>query len=324
VDLLPSLLAQAQSHGVADFINDLARTPLSQVVMFIGALSVLRVAMYPYLKNTPPHKRTGPYPALKFLNEIFDAFVYAGAFVFLIIRPFFLQTFRIPSGSMWPTLYVDDFIVANKAIYRYSDPKFGDIVVFRPPIEATQGHPEQVDKDGEVKVDFIKRLIGLPGDTIEVKEGVLYRNGQPVADRFKHYSQCTRSDAGTCQEFRELTGDESAREPKMSFKFVTYNGQMFPLNYYPTNRSAPWSESNGGIVNPPSSVADKYYIQDPAVAQELIAQPPAKIPTGYYFMMGDNRNGSFDGRAWGLVPRDAIIGRSEFIWLPISRWGITR
>ena len=64
--------------------------------------------------------------------------------------------------------------------------------------------------------------------------------------------------------------------------------------------------------------------QDLQYEQELVTSPPAAVPPGFVLMMGDNRNGSYDGRAWGLVPRDDVIGRSEFIWLPIDRWRTTR
>ncbi len=87
---------------------------------------------------------------------------------------------------MWPTLYVNDYIVANKSVYRYSDPTFGDIVVFRPPPEAAD--PEQLDEQGNVKVDFIKRCVGVPGDLIEIREGQMFRNGQPVEEWYKHLS----------------------------------------------------------------------------------------------------------------------------------------
>jgi signal peptidase I len=316
VDLLSQSLAQAQPN-TADFINNLARTPLSKVVIFIVILSVLRMAMAPMLRDTPAHKRMGFYKVLRVANELFDALVYAGALVFLIIRPFAIQTFRIPSGSMWPTLHVYDFIIANKAIYRYTDPKFGDVVVFEPPVEGTIGHPEQVDPDGEVNVDFIKRLIGLPGDVIELRSGVLYRNGQAVADHFKHFSDCIKTDENhNCEEFRELSPDELSRVPQPSFKLVNYNGAIIPFNYSNLEGNSPSGQ--------PYAVAPKFQVDDTTTQLKLIQQPPQKIPPGYYLFMGDNRNGSFDSRGWGLVQRDHIIGRSEFIWMPFSRLGTTR
>jgi signal peptidase I len=318
LDTLLHTLAQAQPQGTADIINDLARTPLSQIVKFIAILSVVRLALYPLLKNTPPHKRGAAYGLARVVNEILDAFIYAGAFVFLIIRPFALQTFRIPSGSMWPTLYVNDYIVANKAIYRYTDPKSGDVVVFRPPVEATENRPEQRDANGEVNVDFIKRCIGTPGQVVELREGVLYRDGVRQEEPYKHYSN-TRNEV----DFEELPTDQLAAMTKANFKLVKHNGKLIPFNYTAYDGNAGHPQGNA-FEGSPYNVTSKFVIEDQSVARELMKQPAQPIPAGFYLMMGDNRNGSLDGRAWGLVPRDSIIGRSEVIWFPISRWGRTK
>ncbi len=319
MDTLLQTLAQAQPQSTADIINDLARTPLSQVVKFIAILSLVRVILYPLLKNTPVHKRGALFGFARVVNEILDAFIYAGAFVFLIIRPFALQTFRIPSGSMWPTLYVHDFIVANKAIYRYTDPKSGDIVVFRPPVDATEQNPSQRDPNGEVNVDFIKRCIGTPGQIVELREGILYRDGVRQEEPYKHFSN-TRDNVN----FEDISQDQLDNQTKASFKMVKFNGEVMPFNYtaYDGNSSRP--RGAGFEPEPYVRVASKFIIDDPTIARQLMAQKPQPIPAGYYLMLGDNRNGSLDGRAWGLVPRDSIIGRSEFIWLPISRWGRTK
>ncbi|MEZ0327180.1 MAG: signal peptidase I [Fimbriimonas sp.] len=318
MDTLLNTLAQAHPQSTADIINDLARTPLSQVVKFIAILSLVRVALYPYLKNTPVHKRGPAFGFARVVNEILDAFIYAGAFVFLIIRPFALQTFRIPSGSMWPTLYVNDFIVANKAIYRYSDPKSGDVVVFRPPVEATEQNPEQRDKNGEVNVDFIKRCIGTPGQVIEIREGVLYRDGVRQEEPYKHYSS-TRDNVN----FVDLPQELVKNMTPASFKLVKYKGEIIPFNYTAFDGNSPNPQRGLYESSPYVNVANKFLIEDLSVSRELMKQKPQPIPPGYYLMLGDNRNGSLDGRAWGLVPRTSIIGRSEFIWLPFSRWGKT-
>lgn len=307
--LLP--LAQAQTKGLPEIIDGLARTPLSQVVLFVSVLTVLRLAIAPKIAKTPPHLRSGAFQLIRLVNEFLDAIIYAGVFVFLIIRPFGVQAFRIPSGSMWPTLYVNDFVVANKAIYRYSDPKAGDIVVFRPPAEAILNPEEGFDSDHEVKQDFIKRCVGVPGDIIEVKDGILYRNGQKAADPTKHYS--TSPDQG--QTFSEEPAELAA---KASFKLASYKGKIIPLNYTS-------EEANGSMIGPGGSYQiNPVFIVDSLEDQrKLIAAKPEPVPAGYYLMMGDNRNNSFDGRGWGLVPRANIIGRSEVIWLPIGRMGRT-
>lgn len=307
--------------GLREIIDRLARTPLSQVVLFVVALTVARLLISPVLSKTEPHKRTGFFKSMRLMNEILDAFVYAGVFVFMLIRPFGVQAFLIPSGSMWPTLYVNDFIVANKAVYRYSDPKPGDIVVFRPPVSATQGRPEQVDAaTGEVKVDFIKRCIGTPGQVIELRDNVLYRDGKMVDEGYKAMSECIDNPRtlGDCQNFRSLTDAEKDDLTKISFKLVKYKGRLIPFNFtkYDANRRQ-GSGGPGEIAT--YSLADEFVIDDDNESRAMRDLPPEPIPQGYYLMMGDNRNGSFDGRGWGLVPRKDIIGRSELIWLPFTR-----
>ena len=322
-NLLP--LAQAQSGGTRELVDTLARTPLSKVVIFVVILSVIRVAIYPLLQKTPPHKRTGGYAFGRFLNEMLDAFIYAGVFVFMIIRPFGVQAFLIPSGSMWPTLYVNDFIVANKAIYRYTDPKVNDIVVFRPPVTARLS-ADQVDAQGEMKVDFIKRCIGTPGDVIEMKKGVLYRNGTKVDEPYKAYSMCTdATPQSECQEFRMLSADEKKQLTMSSFKFVQYKGHLIPLNYTDLDANSPSPRVDNFVETvQPYHVAEEFQIGDPDEQKKVEQLPAEKIPAGMYLMMGDNRNNSFDGRGWGLVPRDWIIGRAEFTWFPITRMHFVR
>lgn len=306
--LLP--LAQAQPKGLPEIIDNLARTPLSQVVLFVAVLTAIRVILAPKLAKTPIHLRDATYRALRLTNELLDAIIYAGVFVFLIIRPFGVQAFRIPSGSMWPTLYVNDFVVANKAIYRYSDPKVGDVVVFRPPAEAIQDKAEGLDSDGQVKQDFIKRCIGTPNDVIEVRDNVLFRNGKQAVDPTRNFSDT--ADGG--QTFTSRAPDTV---PKASFKFVNYKGRLIPFNYTSFEGNA-----LGGAQDRSYAISDAYAIP-PEDFRALADQKAQPIPAGYYLMMGDNRNNSFDGRGWGLVKRDRIIGRSEFIWLPFSRMGRT-
>jgi len=319
------IFAQASPPGgFREFIDTVARTPLSQVVLFVAVCTVIRLALYPVLKNTAQHLRSGGYGIARFFNEFLDAIVYAGVFVFLLIRPFAVQAFLIPSESMIDTLLVNDFIVANKAIYRYSDPKVGDIVVFKPPVWAT--NRDQRDEKGEVKVDFIKRCQGTPGQVIEVRGGKLYRNGRVVNEPY-------------------------LKDPVMLFdwKLVKYTGvrkewegRYIPVVIDSSLGSGPNYNVSGiskqfGVglnIDPKSSSAwvdygewkqrNELTTEEQTVLDELQSLPPAPVPDGYYLMFGDNRNGSFDSRGWGLVPRENIIGRSEFIWFPFSRWQKTK
>lgn len=282
------LLAQAQAAPTGSTLVDmLARTPLSKIIILAASLTVLRLAMMKKLATTEKHKRTGSYDFLNFTNGLFDAIIYAGVLIFLGVRPFLFQAYQIPSGSMLETLQINDLIGINKAIYRYTDPKLNDIVVFRPPAYGCS--PDQLDEKGEPKVDFIKRCVGLPGDMVEVKNSTLYRNGEAIKEPY-------------------------LRAPMLSdWKLVEDGGEFKPVNII------------GDKYNEPGTAVAKRYVAVTAADQQHLKELPAvKIPAGHYLMMGDNRNESFDGRGWGLITREQVVGRSDFIWFPFGRWRMTR
>lgn len=283
---------------------------------------MLRLLVHPYLVRTEPHKRTAVFTIARFFNEALDAIIYAAVVVFLVIRPFGIQAFRIPSESMLDTLLVNDFIVANKAVYRYSHPKAGDIVVFRPPIRACK--PDQIDVDGQPKVDFIKRCIGVPGDLIEIRAGTLYRNGAPASEPYRRGSND--------YDFKlvRYEGSYSAWRGKVIPVLLGFTGEP---NFQVNGISKEYAVGVG--IEPRAELAAEPYVtawktpvelsdDERRLIGELAAAPAARVPAGHYLMLGDNRGGSFDGRGWGLVPRGDLIGRSEVIWLPINRWRSTR
>jgi signal peptidase I len=109
-------------------------------------------------ERRPPRKKSGG--ALEYLVILLVSF----ALVFGFVRPFVMEAFWIPSGSMIPTLEIGDRVLVNKFIYRFTEPKRGDIIVF-----------ESVDNPDE---DLIKRVVGLPGDTVAVRRGHLLLNGE--------------------------------------------------------------------------------------------------------------------------------------------------
>ncbi len=307
--LVADFWAQNQPSGLIQIVDRLARVPISKIVIFAVVLTLIRLVVYPILKRTPIHLRTGGYNVLRAINEIADALVYAAVVVFLLVRPFGIQTFFIPSPSMVDTLRTGDYILANKWVYRGSDPQFGDIVVFKPPVFARL--------PGNEEADFIKRCIGVPGDVIEIKDWQLYRNGKPVEEDYK-----TISNPATRWE-RPLPKEEwpAVIDPMPDFKLI-HRAQ------YETDNPAEPGNPHGVI--PLMYRADEYSglavnAWDPQFAieidkwQEAKDAPPVAIPNGYYLMVGDNRNGSNDGRFWGLVSRQSIIGRAEFVWLPIKR-----
>lgn len=289
-----SLLAQSQPTDLVRIIDKVARAPISVIVIISAVATLVRLVVFPILMNTPSHKRGAGHVVAKLVNEAADAFVYAAVVIFLLVRPFGIQTFVIPSGSMVDALHVGDYIVANKWVYRVSPPKRGDIVVFKPPAWV----PNETGADQ----DFIKRLIGEPGDLVELKDAKLYRNGKPVDEPYWTYTDHTHEGPVPKEFWKEI------RIP--DWKLVERNGEVTPLLYLGDSANQTFSETQ---PNP------KYAVDDPDEMLKLIGQPALTVPQGYYLFMGDNRNGSNDGRMWGLVPRDQIVGKAWFVWLPFSR-----
>ncbi|MFA5949787.1 MAG: signal peptidase I [Hyphomicrobium sp.] len=197
----------------------------------------------------------------------------------MVVRVFFFQPFNIPSGSMKSTLLIGDYLFVSKLAYGYSrysfplgldlfegrifaaEPKRGDVVVFRKP--------------NEPEIDYIKRVIGLPGDEIAMKSGVLIINGHAIP---KVYSG----------EFVNTECDPSFRHCRR----VQYKTFVETL---PEGRS--------------------YTVLDLESDGEYDTVGPYKVPAGHYFMMGDNRDNSLDSRAEvGFVPFENFVGRAELIF----------
>lgn len=134
------------------------------VVALIGVLVAVRAAVS-YISSLRVHRAA--------VLEFVDSALIAVLLVFCILRPFVIQAFFIPSGSMEPTLREKDRILVNKFLYYFREPKVGDIIVFDAP-----------PNTGSEKKDFIKRVVGVPGDRIAVYNQKLYRNGAPVQEAF--------------------------------------------------------------------------------------------------------------------------------------------
>lgn len=208
------------------------------------------------------------------------------AFVFVFsIKSAVVEPYKIPSGSMIPTLFVGDHIFVNKLAYglrvplsdwfgngnyitRWSQPDRGDIIVFRFPKNMSQF--------------YIKRVVGLPGDEIEVRDKIIFVNGNKFERR--------PVDAALAEaNFSALA------EPE---RYSTNNIEM----YYESIPTA------GAAAREHLMMTDKnHYIGE--------SHPRTRVPPGSYFVMGDNRDFSNDSRFWGFVPLENITGRASMIWL---------
>lgn len=206
------------------------------------------------------------------------------AFV-LVLRSFIYEPFQIPSGSMMPTLLDGDFILVNKFNYGLRDPvarnKFievglperGDVVVFKYPLDP--------------QIDYIKRVIGLPGDRVIYKNKILYIK-----------RACQETDA-TCPKFEQV---------EQTFKNKTdYNDGGYPLTRYTSTMD---DKTHDLLVNEQTLPRTQHYFQQSGTQTDEFV-----VPQGHYFVMGDNRDNSLDGRFWGFVPEENLVGEAVAIWM---------
>jgi signal peptidase I len=222
----------------------------------------------------PRHRRSG----LRFIWDWFRSVVVALA-LFLVIRSFFVEAFKIPTGSMEGTLLVGDFLLVNKLVYgaevpftsvklpALRAPRHGDIIVFQWPEDRTK--------------NFVKRIVGLPGDVLEMRSGTLFRNG---VMQHESYAVHTASGADVAdEEFRwqqaYLLG---AHDPlRASPRRPTLLGaSRVGASYHPTRNN--WG--------------------------------PLVVPERNYFVLGDNRDNSLDSRYWGFVADSLVRGQPMVVY----------
>ena len=230
---------------------------LTAAVLIGGVLAALDKWVY-----APKRAADAPMPVvMDYARSLFPVLL-----IVLVLRSFVAEPFRIPSGSMYPTLHIGDFILVNKMSYgiklpviytkilETGKPERGEVAVFRYPVEP--------DKD------YIKRVIGLPGDHISYINKTLFVNGQAIKQE--------------------------------------------AIGRYET-------EGSGAVMNGATLLSENLL----GVEHELLNDPDRQsgdlmdvvVPEGHYFMMGDNRDHSYDSRFWGFVPEENLKGRAFFIWM---------
>jgi signal peptidase I len=202
--------------------------------------------------------------------------------VVFVIRSFWVEPFKIPSGSMKPTLLVGDFILVNKYTYGIRIPvinkkvvdinpiRRGDVVVFRYPADPT--------------VDYIKRVVGTPGDRVEYRGKRLSINGEPVPFQPAGYYTDAELNFLRLPTFLEKLGDRS------------HHMMIVP-------------------AQPPVDLAQVRQFAHRGNCEYNDDGFACTVPAGNYFMMGDNRDQSSDSRYWGFVPDDHIKGRAFLVWM---------
>lgn len=233
---------------------------------------------------------------MQILGEYAQALI--GALVLaILIRGFVFEPFRIPSESMVPTLLVGDHIFVQRFKYglrvpftkfwltEFDGPERGDVVVFTYPI----------DED----LDFIKRVIGLPGDTVAMKDGVLYVNDEAIKE--DEITPHRQTDENKC--VMDLTAETE----------VNYPDDLRHFPYYVMHRK--FRQGLETVKNPDSAVV---HLVQHSKDSPRDMDFEYKVPPRAYFVMGDNRDQSDDSRFWGVVPRQYLKGKAIFIWISLN------
>ena len=205
--------------------------------------------------------------------------------IVFLLRSFIVEPFKIPSGSMIPTLLVGDFILVNKFTYGIrlpiidkkvldiGNPKRGDVMVFR--------YPENPS------LDYIKRVVGLPGDDVVYRDKRLWINGK--------------------EPLRQVSDFLSKERMQYTHRYIETLGGR-PHQILLEEDAPPILPQSGSF---PFAGNCHYNINS----------LECKVPPGHYFMMGDNRDSSSDSRVWGFVPDENIVGKAFFIWLNLNELG---
>ena len=199
-----------------------------------------------------------------------------------VLRSFLFEPFKIPSGSMVPTLLIGDLILVNKFTYGLrlpvintkitegNAPQRGDVMVFRFPPRPSQ--------------DYIKRVVGVPGDEVAYLNKRLTINGKPieVQSQGEYYDEDSLRYAPQFVETLDGVPHRILVDPKRNAFYGSTESRQFP-------HAQSCRYSAEGVV--------------------------CKVPEGHYFMMGDNRDNSQDSRFWGFVPDENIVGKAFFVWM---------
>jgi signal peptidase I len=226
---------------------------------------------------------------------------YAESIIFAIVlaivmRQFVVQAFKIPSGSMEETLLIGDHILVNKFLYRFTSPERFDVIVFK--------YPWEDDRD------FIKRVIALPGDRVQVRNKTVYVNDRPLQEPYAQFLAMH----GREENFGPVVIPKKGDTVEIrSDKQLYLNGEVIPIppgRFYPRDHGAAMTgfEVFYGALFPARAT-----LQDPV--------GPFVVQHDYYFALGDNRDNSKDSRYWGFVEDSRIKGKAFFIYWSWNRNG---
>ena len=281
-----------------DFDFNLILVP---VTLILGAIWLLDKLVLKQKQSKGLEKSTAP---VRWAYDFFPILA-----IVLVVRSFLIEPFNIPSSSMVPTLYTGDFIAVNKYAYGIrlplvntkvldlGAPQHGDVVVFRFPL-----NPKQY---------YIKRVIGVGGDTVSFNNGQLSVNGKAIPTTPANFTPDPKMTAqlyppGKTETGELVTAEQAAQLGNQEEQTAQYVQESPSSNHQHLVRY----------------LGDKNWFQYASFLQQASPQLMASqgqqwqltVPKGHYFVMGDNRDRSADGRFWGFVPDENLAGKAVYVW----------
>jgi signal peptidase I len=259
---------------------------VAQSLSYLGALNFLWIlfnkekrAGHDFATGTHVVKVDKTRPALLWGTTAMCA-ILMGLWISRLVPVVPFQAYYVPSGSMENTVRLNDRILTNTLAYRFREPQDGDIAVFKAPEAALLN--QNVTGD----VDFIKRVVGTPGQTVEIKQGKLFVDGKARTEPYARW------------------------DDNVLYDLKIVNGSVYSRESIGASTVEPWTKN-------------MVLLED--AEQKLIEKAkPGQVPAGQYLMLGDHRSNSNDSHTFGLVPRSAFQARAFFAFWPFNHWASLR
>ncbi|MCB1043495.1 MAG: signal peptidase I [Acidobacteria bacterium] len=258
------------------------------------------------------------------VRDWFEVIMY-GLALLMFVKSFVFQNFQIPTSSMENSLLIGDHLMANKFVFGHAQWDWerklfpfrpirrGDVLVFKYP--------------GDIRQDYIKRCIGLPGENVALKSDIVFVDGVPLDERYTYYKE-PQDPEKSYRDPDNKNRPYGYDELKPGLEHGVHMDSEFLDQVIAQQKKAgkPPSERTVNFVEVTTEqlvqrtkrtfgfASNSDHLADQNFWDHLVESGEAVIPEGFYLMMGDNRNNSLDSRFWGLVPESYVEGRAYVVW----------